>query len=186
MEARKAFSKYGYHASLSDIAENSGIKKQTLYNYFKSKDQLFSEVLLDELKSYFEKIKTEIELHSDLEPVELLEFIYFQIVTYFKNDEAHRLWRWVMLIENEDVLTPWRDSLKHHEKLFVSLLEQIINDGQNKNKIRQCAVKQIIHGYIAAIHGALDGRMYYKEFVDPEKFTYNVWHTFVEGIRVKV
>ena len=39
--AFKKFSEKGYNASLSEIAKVAGIRKQTLYNYFESKDDLF-------------------------------------------------------------------------------------------------------------------------------------------------
>jgi len=41
--AREAFMKEGYRASVDGIAARAGVAKQTLYNHFPSKDELFSE-----------------------------------------------------------------------------------------------------------------------------------------------
>ncbi|MDP2241432.1 MAG: TetR/AcrR family transcriptional regulator [Burkholderiales bacterium] len=41
--AREAFMKEGYRASVDNIAARAGVAKQTLYNHFPSKDELFSE-----------------------------------------------------------------------------------------------------------------------------------------------
>ena len=41
--AREAFMKEGYRASVDRIAARAGVAKQTLYNHFPSKDELFSE-----------------------------------------------------------------------------------------------------------------------------------------------
>lgn len=41
--ARDAFMKEGYRASVDRIAARAGVAKQTLYNHFPSKDDLFSE-----------------------------------------------------------------------------------------------------------------------------------------------
>ena len=41
--AREAFMKEGYRASVDGIAARAGVAKQTLYNHFPSKDDLFSE-----------------------------------------------------------------------------------------------------------------------------------------------
>jgi TetR/AcrR family transcriptional repressor of mexJK operon len=41
--ARDAFVKEGYRASVDGIAARAGVAKQTLYNHFPSKDELFSE-----------------------------------------------------------------------------------------------------------------------------------------------
>ena len=41
--AREAFMTEGYRASVDSIAARAGVAKQTLYNHFPSKDELFSE-----------------------------------------------------------------------------------------------------------------------------------------------
>lgn len=41
--AREAFMAKGYRASMDGIAARAGVAKQTLYNHFPSKDELFSE-----------------------------------------------------------------------------------------------------------------------------------------------
>ncbi len=41
--AREAFMQEGYRASVEGIAARAGVAKQTLYNHFPSKDELFSE-----------------------------------------------------------------------------------------------------------------------------------------------
>jgi len=41
--AREAFMEEGYRASVDSIASRAGVAKQTLYNHFPSKDELFSE-----------------------------------------------------------------------------------------------------------------------------------------------
>lgn len=41
--AREAFMKEGYRASMDRIAARAGVAKQTLYNHFPGKDELFSE-----------------------------------------------------------------------------------------------------------------------------------------------
>lgn len=41
--ARKAFMEEGYRASVDGIAARAGVAKQTLYNHFPSKEELFSE-----------------------------------------------------------------------------------------------------------------------------------------------
>lgn len=44
-QAQILFAKYGYeNTSLSFIAEESGVKKQTIYSHFKSKEDLFRAV----------------------------------------------------------------------------------------------------------------------------------------------
>jgi TetR/AcrR family transcriptional repressor of mexJK operon len=42
--AREAFMQDGYHANMDGIAARAGVAKQTLYNHFPGKNELFSEV----------------------------------------------------------------------------------------------------------------------------------------------
>lgn len=43
--ARDAFSEKGYRVSMDEIADRAGVSKQTLYNHFPGKQQLFLEVV---------------------------------------------------------------------------------------------------------------------------------------------
>lgn len=49
--AREAFMKEGYRASVDRIAASAGVAKQTLYNHFPSKEDLFADVICDGAKS---------------------------------------------------------------------------------------------------------------------------------------
>jgi len=50
--AVKIFASYGFaKTTLDDIANSVGIKKNSLYYYFESKEQLFNEIITEELKS---------------------------------------------------------------------------------------------------------------------------------------
>ncbi|WP_281255094.1 TetR/AcrR family transcriptional regulator [Paenibacillus herberti] len=91
--ALKFFTMHGYEgASLSQIAETVGMKKQSLYAHFKGKDDLFLQVLQDakeaELSSklnYLSKVNT-------LNPKSVL-FGYLQlIIDLFQQSEQLKFW----------------------------------------------------------------------------------------------
>ncbi len=53
--ALEVFSENGYaNASISMIAKKAGISKGLMYNYFKSKEELLSTIVLDGLNEMFE------------------------------------------------------------------------------------------------------------------------------------
>ena len=63
--ARKVFSKYGYNkTTLDDIGNIVGMKKNSLYHYFNSKEELFSYIINCEAESYFKYINEEINKGS--------------------------------------------------------------------------------------------------------------------------
>jgi len=60
--ARKVFSKYGYNkTTLDDIGNIVGMKKNSLYHYFKNKEDLFSFIINCEADLYFQFINEEIK-----------------------------------------------------------------------------------------------------------------------------
>jgi len=53
-KAKDLFAKYGIKkTTMDDVAEASGITKGTIYNYFKSKEELFSEIAKKEADMFF-------------------------------------------------------------------------------------------------------------------------------------
>lgn len=68
--ASQYFLEHGYEgASISAMARESGISKESIYRYFKSKDELFKEVIKEELSIYQRRLQsaTDLDTHSDLE-----------------------------------------------------------------------------------------------------------------------
>ena len=56
--ALEEFSRNGYAGTrLEDVARRAGISKATIYLYFKSKEELFEEVVRDRVLPYFEQIE---------------------------------------------------------------------------------------------------------------------------------
>lgn len=55
--ALEVFAKYGYHSSsVSAIAEKAGIAKGLMYNYFKSKEDVLYELMIDMIVPYVQEI----------------------------------------------------------------------------------------------------------------------------------
>ncbi|MFD0958897.1 TetR/AcrR family transcriptional regulator [Paenibacillus chungangensis] len=60
----KMFSDYGYEgASLAGIADEVGLKKQSIYAHFKGKDDLFLQVLKDSFTAELDRLNSELQ-HS--------------------------------------------------------------------------------------------------------------------------
>lgn len=60
-DAKQVFLNYGYEkTTLDDIARKTGLKKNTLYYYFKSKEELFDEVMSEDMESIVRSISESI------------------------------------------------------------------------------------------------------------------------------
>ncbi|MDM5220854.1 TetR/AcrR family transcriptional regulator [Peribacillus sp. NJ11] len=91
--ALKYFTIHGYEGtSLSQIAEEVGIRKQSIYSHFKGKDDLFLSVLKDakemELSSYVEYFK----MMRNSDPEETLYGFLEEMIKMFQEVESLKFW----------------------------------------------------------------------------------------------
>lgn len=77
-EAFKLFLRHGYkNTKIIDIAENAGIGKGTVYEYFPSKEFLFTQVFSDKILNEYKKIEILITKCNSAEE-KLIEFVKFE------------------------------------------------------------------------------------------------------------
>lgn len=88
MTALKHFAQFGYEgASMANIAEEVGIRKQSIYTHFKGKDELLLEVLDDVLKDELRFLDDYAETHKESR---LEDFLYGFLLQYrhrYGNDD---------------------------------------------------------------------------------------------------
>ena len=77
--ARKLFAKQGFEGTtMHDIATGAGKGRRTLYTYFKSKDEVFSSVIRQELDRLYRELKEFVD--QTLPPDEkLMKFVYIRL-----------------------------------------------------------------------------------------------------------
>lgn len=65
--AKKLIQQYGLaKTSMEDIAKASGKGKSTLYHYFKSKEEVFEEVIRQEMDDFFKAVKEAVDKEKDV------------------------------------------------------------------------------------------------------------------------
>ncbi|MCD1161059.1 TetR/AcrR family transcriptional regulator [Peribacillus frigoritolerans] len=89
--AMELFIKQGYYAtSISDIAKQAGISKGLLYNYYKGKEELLSEMVEARIKQVVEVMEEAFTLNT---PREQLEHIINGAIDYIhQKPEVHRFY----------------------------------------------------------------------------------------------
>lgn len=64
--AKKLIQQFGVNkTTMEDIAKVAGKGKSTLYYYFKSKDEIFDEVIKQEMDDFFSQVKTAVDIEVD-------------------------------------------------------------------------------------------------------------------------
>ncbi|MDD3839816.1 MAG: TetR/AcrR family transcriptional regulator [Clostridia bacterium] len=136
--ATKTFSKKGfYNASISDIAETAEVGKGTIYEYFKSKEELFVEVVKCNFAKCFDLIESEIGIKSDFEG-KIDAFVNINSKLIDKNMKiAH-----IMRLRNEGIYlkseTKERLSsiISQYRKQLISIIIDIFRMGQKEDKVK--------------------------------------------------
>ncbi|MGE6612555.1 TetR/AcrR family transcriptional regulator [Peribacillus sp. NPDC076916] len=89
--AMELFMKQGYYAtSISDIAKKAGISKGLLYNYYKGKEELLSEMVVARIKEVVEVMEEAFTLNTPREQLE--HIVNGAIDNIHKKPEVHRFY----------------------------------------------------------------------------------------------
>jgi len=143
--AVKVFAAKGFHnATVAEIAASSGFAIGTLYQFFESKEQLYTAMLTEKLGSMYAGIRAAVEEEGDvIRKVELLIDSHFRYVE--ENAEFCRIFvRGDYLSVSEgsgELRTRIRQDYAHH----VAFIEGVVRDG-----IRTGVLRKIDPAMIAA------------------------------------
>lgn len=180
------FAEKGYNASMSEISKKVGIKPQSLYSHFESKDQIISLTLEKEMKSKFDILATELKKATDAKTSEEgLKLMFFSIYNYFKEYSKLRFWRNISLINNESLRLMCRDKIRLNEEKNIRKFELIFRKGIESGEIKNMDVEGMINLYMAMIQGMLDGvLLYYNSSLDLDDYARKIWNAYWEGIKL--
>ena len=130
--AQRLFSKLGfYQARMSDIAEESGLSKGTLYWYFKSKNDIILGLLDHIFESELKDLQSLVEQES---PFAVKIEVYIDRII----DDMEHMVKWMPLaydfislaFRQETVQKAIRKYYQAHMDILIPIIEQGIEDGQ--------------------------------------------------------
>lgn len=161
--ARKGFGE----TTTTNIAKELGLKKQSLYSHFKSKNEILLEVLKEQSTFIVESVCTTIEELKDESAEILLKGVFEKIIKLFSDRELLMLWKRMYLLDDDDEIywlledTYWPFELMLRDALFNALVEKSPSL-QDRGKFRFFFLSYIvfIHGYLDFMlvkYHALDG-----------------------------
>ena len=127
--ATDLFSEKGYHeVTMEEIAEEMGVSKGTIYNYFSSKENLYLEILKESFEAIEALLHEEVE-NSDPAPLKLRKLLAAIFAFYRRNlkvlrilsrDETH------LLKEHFELTEKWRT---RRVRLYEKIIEKGIDEG---------------------------------------------------------
>ncbi|MCC5912080.1 MAG: TetR/AcrR family transcriptional regulator [Clostridiaceae bacterium] len=142
--AVKIFARDGYHkATVSDIAEEAGIGKGTIYEYFNSKEQLFLEMIKFFIKAYLFSIKE--TLQQDDPTREKLKG-YFEVVIDFTRQHLD-----LVKIFSQEMWKPEENFMQlmlETKKQIISLVEAVFVQAVEEGTFRNIDTKIATLGFL--------------------------------------
>ncbi len=162
--AKKLFSDYGYSAvSMSEIAKEVKITKAALYYYFKSKKEIYLEVIQNSFEALLKKLKEPIGLKTTFEKKfhqTLMAYLEFSL------NEKNPIQETIQKISRLDKTT-----IKFTQKLqwqIIKKFEDLIKEGQKKKKLLSNLSSKVIAHFII---GLMDTTIIQKSFIKNKKLT---------------
>jgi TetR/AcrR family fatty acid metabolism transcriptional regulator len=131
--AIEVFSKKDFkNANISEIAQKAGIADGTIYQYFKSKEDLFFSIPIEKTNEF----RSQLELH--LEGIsgafnKIRKFVWYFLYFFKTNPDYGRILMLEMRVSKSFVETETYGFLKQS----VSLVMNILTEGQDEGVIRQ-------------------------------------------------
>ena len=139
----------GYEAvNFKAVSKMTSISRPAIYNYYKTKEEVF----LDIIKLDFTKYAEEIKAHFDATPKMTKEEICTFLTNILKKHEKYfeLLAVYIQTIEMNsglEKLTEFKKALQPSHKIFLDGLNKYFPDAKEEDK------KRFISHYIIAVHG---------------------------------
>lgn len=156
---RKLIAQYGYaKTTLDDIANAIGMKKSSLYYYYKNKEDIMLEVMMREKTIYLKLTKEALEIEGST---------YDKVINYIRAKENY-LKKSIspfdltinQFIEIKRGINEIFKKIECDEKQLVA---KVISDGIKKNEIKKCNKAKIAESIISISEAIRVKELYYSE-----------------------
>ncbi|MGQ9477336.1 MAG: TetR/AcrR family transcriptional regulator [Candidatus Bipolaricaulia bacterium] len=157
--AIRTFSEKGFHQTRAEeIAQAAGVAVGTIYNYFKSKEEILLDIFateFEEWKRFYEELR-----RSGLPVVEQVREI---LQEHFRLLRERRELMQVLLRERFKPDKKLKAQLTRLYREIVSYVEDIIRRGVEEGWIRECDPKVIAHAIFGAVEAVIGCGLIYNE-----------------------
>jgi AcrR family transcriptional regulator len=177
---REILNKKDYHeAVVEEIAQLAGVAKGTVFFYFKSKENLFREIMLsliDELKVMIEKI-----VNSPQHPLKKLKEIYDNFVEFQLNNMHLFLSLRKELSHTEPKISEVKERLEEISRIILPLVDEMSQRGLIKKFSSQAIDLEVVSSMVLMYASAVSSMVFfYKEKIQQIKEIF--WNVLLHGI----
>ena len=149
--AIRVFSEKGYHETRADeIAQEAGVAVGTIYNYFKSKEDILLDIFATEFaerKRFYEELR-----RSGLPVVEQIRRLLSE---HFQRFQQRRELMQVLLRERFKAGEEFRLRLTRLYQEMVGYVEELIRQGVEEGWLRRCNPRIIAHAIFGVVESVV-------------------------------
>jgi AcrR family transcriptional regulator len=179
--AEGVFSKKGFsEARMDDIAEETGLSKGTLYNYFKSKDDLII-AILDRIFQREFKTFEQIDLATTSATVSIWLFVdtVAKDIKYFLRAMPVAYEFLALAFRNKTV----QKALKVYVNRYMDILVPIVQSGIDSGEFKSVDAQEVAVAMGAILEGTILLWVYDKSLVEPEVNIRSGIKLLMEGVQ---
>ncbi|GED12390.1 TetR/AcrR family transcriptional regulator [Aneurinibacillus migulanus] len=177
------FARNGYEGTyLSEIANQVGIRKPSIYNHFSSKEELFLSVFEDVMWAHVKQIETLVEKIKDASVEDKLYQIFndtFQM--YIEEEEVTAFYKRAVIYPPEHLKEFIREKIFVSEEALSCILRDIFAEGIKNNIIREEKMEVLLASYYCLIDGMFMQLSFYGEDTIKPRVK-SVWQNYWRGI----
>jgi AcrR family transcriptional regulator len=144
--AMSCFAEKGYQAAtIDDIVAHSGMSKGAVYNYFKSKEEIYLTLRDQATQRNFEKLKREIDNKSSAKEKLAQVFSIYSDIAYMDQSFLDRHCVQIEFYMNASRHEELNERMRENGKVFRGFLIDIVEEGKRTGEFRED-----VDGYLVA------------------------------------
>ena len=150
------FAQRGYQASMDELAIRVKLKTPSLYSHFPSKQDLFYQMIQEEIHHYFDWLKETIQRYKEENPQDRFEQLAQDILAYFDKKNRRRFWKNISLIGDEELRQKCRSLMHQKESEVGPLIGELFQDLVSRGQLKQEQLQGAMYVYLTMIQGLMD------------------------------
>jgi len=195
--AESVFAKKGFSfATMDDIAEEAQFSKATIYHYFKSKREIFFQIMSESLDEMNNELRS-IQKKKTSAAKKLKEIVRFTFDFFERKENIYRIFimerefmqKFFSFMEEKQKTASSNQDLEYikkynmKKKVLVDVLHQTLEEGMQSGEFRKMDVTDTATAFTSLVHG-----FYFTKFWREKKYALkdctNLVHSiFLEGIK---
>lgn len=195
--AESVFAKKGFSfATMDDVSEEAQFSKATIYHYFKSKKEIFFEIMLKSLDEMNVELKR-IQERNTSACGKLKEIVRFTFDFFERKENIYRIFlmerefmqKFFSFMEEKQKQAASNQDLEYikkyniKKKVLVDMLHQTLEEGMQSGEFRKMDVTDTATAFTSLVHGFYFTRFWREKKYDLEDCTNLIHSIFLGGIK---